>query len=109
MKLYYNIGEVADILGESTSLVRFWTDKFQAFVKPERNAKGNRRYSPQDLRNLKTIHYLVKDRKMTLEGAAAMMKGNREGQDNRAEVVERLKSLKAVLLDISNSISDESR
>ena len=77
-KLYYSIGEVAEILGESTSLVRFWSDTFTEFVRPERNRKGNRKFTPSDVENLKIIHHLVKDMKMTLDGAAARMKHNRE-------------------------------
>ena len=103
-KLYYSIGEVAQLLGESTSLVRFWTDSFSQFVRPARNAKGNRKYTQKDIDNLRIIHHLVKDRKMTLEGAAARMKGNKEGLDNKAEVVERLKGIKEMLLEISKSI-----
>jgi DNA-binding transcriptional MerR regulator len=105
-KLYYSIGEVAELLGESTSLVRFWTDSFSNFVRPERNAKGDRKYTPKDIENLRIIHHLVKDKKMTLEGAAARMKGNKEGLDNRAEVVQRLKGIKEVLQDIAKSIDE---
>lgn len=105
-KLYYSIGEVAELLGESTSLVRFWTDSFSNFVRPERNAKGNRKYTPKDIENLRIIHHLVKDKKMTLEGAAARMKGNKEGLDNRAEVVQRLKGIKEMLQDIAKSIDE---
>ena len=103
-KLYYSIGEVAEILGESTSLVRFWSDTFTDFVRPERNRKGNRRFRPADVENLKIIHHLVKDLKMTLDGAAARMRDNREGLDNRAEVVERLRGIRESLLEISKSI-----
>lgn len=105
-KLYYSIGEVAVLLGESTSLVRFWTDSFSNFVRPERNAKGDRKYTPKDIENLRIIHHLVKDKKMTLEGAAARMKGNKEGLDNRAEVVQRLKGIKEMLQDIAKSIDE---
>lgn len=105
-KLYYSIGEVAELLGESTSLVRFWTDSFSNFVRPDRNAKGDRKYTPKDIENLRIIHHLVKDKKMTLEGAAARMKGNKEGLDNRAEVVQRLKGIKEMLQDIAKSIDE---
>lgn len=105
-KLYYSIGEVAELLGESTSLVRFWTDSFSNFVRPERNAKGDRKYTPKDIENLRIIHHLVKDKKMTLEGAAARMKVNKEGLDNRAEVVQRLKGIKEMLQDIAKSIDE---
>lgn len=105
-KLYYNIGEVADILGESTSLVRFWTEQFAAFVKPARNKKGNRRYTPEDLEVLKKIHYLVKGEKMTLEGAAVRLKNNRTEVDSRSEVAERLQNIKASLLAVYKMIEE---
>lgn len=106
-KLYYNIGEVADILGENTSLVRFWSDKFSEFVKPERNKKGNRRYTVSDIKTLKTIYHLVKEKGMTLDGAYQKMKYNREGSDKSAEVVERLNGIKDTLLEIQKSLYAE--
>jgi len=61
-KMYYTIGEVAEIIGESTSLVRFWSGKFSEFIKPARNKKGNRLFTAEDVANYKIIHHLVKDR-----------------------------------------------
>ena len=58
-KLFYTIGEVAGEIGESVSLVRFWSNYFAQFIKPRRNAKGNRQYTAQDIEVLKQIHYLV--------------------------------------------------
>lgn len=106
-KLYYSIGEVAEILSESTSLVRFWSDKFSSFIKPERNKKGNRKYTPADVRTLQTIHYLVKEKGMTLEGAEARLKNNKEGADKRAEVVSRLTAIKEELRLIQKGLSVE--
>ena len=51
-KLYYSIGEAADILGENVSLVRFWSDSFPKFLHPRRNAKGNRMYTTEDIEML---------------------------------------------------------
>ncbi len=105
-KLYYSIGEVAEILGEKTSLVRFWSDNFTEFVRPVRNKKGNRKFTPDDVKALKMIHYLVKDEKMTLEGAAARMKNARHEVDNRSEVAERLRVIKESLLEVSKMIGE---
>ncbi len=105
-KLYYTIGEVAEMLDENTSCIRFWSDKFSEIVKPERNRKGNRRYTAKDVENLRLIHHLVKERGMTLEGALERIKNNREGLDNRVEVVDRLRGIKETLLDISKSLSE---
>lgn len=104
-KLYYSIGEVSRILGENTSLVRFWAQKFPDFIKPARNKKGNRLFTAQDLANFKVIYYLVKERGMTLEGAARRMKDNITGEDKRMDVISRLNGIKEKLLEISASLT----
>ena len=100
-KLYYTIGEVSEILDENPSLVRFWAGKFPDFIKPARNKKGNRLFTARDLANFKVIYYLVKERGMTLEGAAKRMKDNITGEDKRVEVISMLTSIKEKLLSVS--------
>ncbi len=104
-KLYYTIGEVADHLGENVSLVRFWADKFAAVIKPARNKKGNRLFSAEDLRKLELIHYLVKERGMTLEGAMMQMKSNPEGVDRREDIVRSLQTLRQELQQLSEELN----
>ncbi len=106
-KIYYSIGEVAKILGENTSLVRFWADKFPEFIKPARTKKGNRMFTAHDLANFKMIYFLVKDSGMTLEGAAKRMKENTEEEDPRAHVILKLVEIKEKLLEIRESFSTE--
>ena len=103
-KLYYTIGEVADIIGENTSLVRFWAQKFPEYIKPARNKKGNRLFTADDLSNFRLIYYLVKERGMTLEGAAKRMKDNKEGVDRRVDVIESLTGIKERLTEVSNML-----
>jgi DNA-binding transcriptional MerR regulator len=103
-KLYYSIGEVADLLGESTSLVRFWAQKFPQFIKPARNKKGNRLFTAEDVSNFKIIFHLVKERGMTLEGALKKMKDNKEGVDKSVDVIATLSGIKERLLEISKSL-----
>ncbi|MBR5249176.1 MAG: MerR family transcriptional regulator [Bacteroidales bacterium] len=100
-KLYYTIGEVAEHLGENVSLVRFWTSKFSSVIKPERNRKGNRLFSAEDFRKLELIHYLVKERGMTLEGAAQQMKASPEGVDRQEKVVRTLETIRAELKEMA--------
>ena len=69
-KLIYTMGEVAQLLGENTSAVRYWSNYFEKFIKPDRNAKGNRLYHPEDVETLRQIQFLVKKQGLTLEGAA---------------------------------------
>ena len=108
-KLYYTIGEVSEILNENASLVRFWAGKFPDFIKPARNKKGNRLFTARDLANFKVIYYLVKERGMTLEGAAKRMKDNISGEDKRVEVIGRLVAIKEKLLAISNELDNNDK
>jgi DNA-binding transcriptional MerR regulator len=103
-KLYYTIGEVAEILEENTSLVRFWAQKFPEYIKPARNKKGNRLFTADDVANFRLIHYLVKDRGMTLEGASKRLKDNKSGVDRRVDVVEILTGIKERLAKVSESL-----
>lgn len=104
-KLYYSIGEVADILGENTSAVRFWANSFPRYIHPVRNAKGNRQFKAEDIEVFKRIHFLVKTQGMTLEGAAkALASKDGSGVDNRLKVLESLKEMRQQLTDIKDSL-----
>ena len=102
--LYYRISEAADIIGESVSLVRFWSDTFPEFLKPRRNAKGNRLFTPNDIATLKSIHYLVKVKGMTLDGARKALKGKTSEYSAKVEIMEHLQSIKRVLQEIKEEI-----
>ena len=103
-KLFYTIGEVAALLGENASLVRFWTNSFDKFLKPRRNAKGNRLYTREDIDTLKQIHLLVKEQGMTLEGAARRLTEDRRSVDSRVKVLDTLKDIRAQLEEIRRSL-----
>ena len=77
-KRYYSIGEVAEAFSVNTSLIRFWEKEFEV-IKPKKNAKGDRRFTPEDLVQLKRIYELVKERGFTLEGAKAELKTTGKG------------------------------
>lgn len=97
VKLYYTIGEVSDMFGVNTSLVRFWEKEFD-ILKPKKNKKGNRLFTPEDLDNFKVIHNLVKEQGLTLEGAKKYLK------ENRKAVKHELKSEKTQFSDIENKL-----
>ena len=103
-KYLYTIGEVAEILGESTSLVRFWANEFPKFIKPQRNAKGNRLCTKEDLQTFKHIHLLVKVEGLTLEGAAKRLKGEKKDVINKAKVLESLKKIRQQLEEIKDTL-----
>jgi len=103
-KMYYSIGEVAEILGENTSLVRFWANSFPTFIKPERNAKGNRKFTPEDLETLKQIHLLVKGNGMTLEGAAKKLRESRRTVDSKTKAIDSLKEIRKQLVEVKKAL-----
>ena len=103
-KMYYTIGEVAELLGENASLVRFWSQKFSDFIKPVRNKKGNRLFTASDVENYKIIYHLVKERGMTLEGAEKRMSDNREGVDKSMDVITSLNRIREDLVEIRASL-----
>ena len=76
-KLFYSIGEVADMFGVNTSLIRFWEKNFD-LIKPKKNKKGNRLFTKKDINNFKLIYHLVKEQRLTLEGARLKLAENKE-------------------------------
>lgn len=104
-KLFYSMGEVAEMFDVNTSLIRHWESQF-SILRPKRNKKGNRLFSPQDVENLKLIYHLVKERGMTLEGAKkALRKAPSEsGVDRDAELMERLQRIRALLVEVREDL-----
>ncbi|MDR2065586.1 MAG: MerR family transcriptional regulator [Prevotellaceae bacterium] len=103
-KLFYSIGEVADVFGEETSLIRFWTNYFKDIINPKRNKKGNRLFSQQDVETIRLIHFLVRKQGMKLDGAYKRIVENREGTAKNMEAIEILKNIKEQLLEIKKTI-----
>ena len=103
-KRYYKIGEVAKAFGVNTSLIRFWENEFD-ILKPKKNNKGNRLFTSIDLKNLKLIYNLVKEKGYTLDGAKKKMKQNPEEIVNNQEIVSKLEKIKTELTNIKNQLS----
>ncbi len=97
-KLYYSIGEVAAAFHVNTSLIRFWEKEFET-LQPKKNSHGKRKYSQEDIQQIKTIYHLVKERGFTLEGARDYIK-NKKGDLNNSQLVEKLEFVKKELLKI---------
>ena len=102
-KRYYGIGEVAKAFDVNTSLIRFWEKEFD-ILKPKKNAKGNRKFTPEDIKNLKFIYHLVKVRGFTLEGAKTHLKENKQEALNQFEIISKLEAIKAQLLKIKSEL-----
>ena len=102
-KRYYKIGEVAKALEVNTSLIRFWENEFEV-LKPKKNKKGNRLFTPEDLENLKMIYFLVKEKGFTLEGAKNKLKENPDEIFSKHKINLRLEEIKNELIDIKNQL-----
>lgn len=103
-KKYYKIGDVAEILQIPTSTLRFWEKEFTV-IKPKRNSKNIRVYTPRDIETIKMIYYLVKEKGLKLDAAQAMIKRNRDGVSKQHEVVERLKSMREQLVKLDSALA----
>ena len=95
-KLYYSIGEVARAFDVNTSLIRFWEKEFD-IIQPKKNRKGNRYFTPEDIKNLKFIYHLVKERGYTLEGARIALE-EEDNLENEVQLIFRLEKIKAEIL-----------
>ena len=102
-KLYYSIGEVARAFNVNTSLIRFWEKEFDQ-LKPKKNAKGNRKFTPEDIKNLELIYHLVKERGFTLDGAKIHLKEHQKPTLDKFEIVRKLEGIKAELLKIKQQL-----
>lgn len=103
-KMIYTMGEVAQLLGENPSAVRYWSNYFEKFVKPQRNAKGNRLYHPEDIDTLRQIQYLLKNQGLTLEGAVQRLTEDRRTVDKRVKAIEKLKDIRAQLMAVRSGL-----
>jgi DNA-binding transcriptional MerR regulator len=102
-KRYYNIGEVAKAFDVNTSLIRFWEKEFDV-LKPKKNAKGNRKFTPDDVKNLELIFYLVKERGFTLEGAKTHLKESKKKTLDNLEIIQKLEFVKNELIKIKETL-----
>ena len=102
-KLYYTIGEVAEMFEVKTSLIRFWEKEFD-IIKPKKNKKGNRFFTKEDIDNFHLIYHLVRERGMTLKGAQMKLKDNRVDVENNFEIVKTLQEVKKALLELKQQM-----
>ncbi|TFH20773.1 MAG: MerR family transcriptional regulator [Bacteroidia bacterium] len=98
-KLYYSIGEVAEMFEVNTSLIRFWEKEFD-IIKPKKNKKGNRLFTKKDIDNFHIIYHLVKENGMTLKGAKKKMTENKEDTEHNFEIIRSLENIKEMLIDL---------
>ncbi len=102
-KRYYSIGEVAKAFDVNASLIRFWDSDFDYLI-PKKNAKGNRMFTPEDVKNLQLIYHLVKERGFTLEGARTHLKEGQKKTLDKFDIITKLEGIKSELTAIKNNI-----
>jgi DNA-binding transcriptional MerR regulator len=101
-KQYYSIGDVAAMFKENTSLIRYWENEF-SILKPKKNKKGDRFFRPEDVKNLKMIYHLLRERKYTIDGAKEFLKNNKAAGEKH-EMLESLQKIKSFLLELKNNL-----
>lgn len=102
-KVYFSIGEVARMFNVNASLIRFWEKEFD-IIKPQKNKKGNRLFTQEDVDNFHIIYHLVKERGFTLQGAKDKLKNNKEETIQQLEIIKSLSKVKEFLLEIKNEL-----
>lgn len=102
-KRYYTIGEVADELGVATSLIRFWESEFD-IIKPKKNRKGNRQFTKDDVKNVKLIYHLVKEKGYTLNGAREFIKNDVSAAVGKIDMLDSLKRIRSFLVELRSEL-----
>jgi DNA-binding transcriptional MerR regulator len=102
-KLYYTMGEVTEMFGVNASQIRFYEKEFDV-LKPKKNKKGNRLFTPEDVENLKIIFHLVDEKGFTLKGARDYMKTNKDDVKDNQKVIDSLERIKDFLLKLNEEI-----
>lgn len=103
LKLYYSISEVAKMFNVSETLLRFWEKQFPQ-IKPRKSGRNIRQYSRDDIEQVRLIYNLVKVRGLKLAAARDALNKNHSGEQQTAEVIDKLKNIRAELMDLKHSL-----
>lgn len=103
LKLFYSIGEVAEMFSVTETLLRYWEKEFKN-IHPRKSSRNIRQYTKEDVEEVRRVYHLVKEKGMTLEGARQVLKGNREATDKTMEVIDRLKQVRTELVSIKKEL-----
>jgi len=102
-KIYYSIGEVAEMFSVAPSLIRFWESEFE-IIQPKKNRKGNRQFTKEDIDNVRTIYHLVKEKGFTLQGAKEMLKNDSQAVKDKMEMITALRRVRQFLVEVRDRI-----
>jgi len=102
-KIYYSIGEVAEMFNVAPSLIRFWESEFE-LIQPKKNRKGNRQFTKEDIANVRTIYHLVKEKGFTLQGAKEMLRNDSQAVKDKMEMISSLKRVRQFLTEVREKL-----
>ena len=102
-KIYYSIGEVAEMFNVAPSLIRFWESEFE-LIQPKKNRKGNRQFTKEDIENVRTIYHLVKEKGFTLQGAKEMLRNDSQAVKDKMEMISSLKRVRQFLNEVREKL-----
>ncbi len=105
LKLYYTIGEVAEMFGVKETLLRFWEKEFPQ-IAPKKTGRNIRRYTKEDIGQVRLVYNLVKVRGLKIAAARELLKKNKEGTVQTVEVVERLQAVRAELEELRRVLAE---
>ena len=103
LKLYYSIGEVAQMFDVNESLLRYWEKEFP-IISPKKAGGNVRQYRKEDIENIRLVYHLVKEKGMTLQGAKQKLKMNRETTIRTTEILDRLKLIREELVSMRKEL-----
>jgi DNA-binding transcriptional MerR regulator len=102
-KLYFSIGEVAEMFSVAPSLIRFWESEFD-IIKPKKNRKGNRQFTKEDIDSVRTIYHLVKEKGFTLQGAKEMLRNDSQAVRDKMEMIESLRRVRNFMAELKEKL-----
>jgi len=98
-KQYYSMRTVAEWFGITISQLRKWENEFDV-LQPKKNARGDRFFRPEDVKNLELIYHLIRRRKFTVAGAKQYLKENKKNLRNTVQLLDALNKFKQFLLEL---------
>jgi DNA-binding transcriptional MerR regulator len=103
-KMFYKMGEVSGLIGIPPSMLRFWEKEFDCLKNLHKNRKGDRLYTSANIEDIRTIHYLVKEKGYTLPGANEYIENNRKVKDKNQEILKSLGKIKSFLEELKHNL-----
>jgi DNA-binding transcriptional MerR regulator len=110
-KLYYSIGEVAQLFEVNASLIRFWEKELE-LEQPKKNKKGNRLFTTREIQTIQKIYNLVKVQGYKLDAAKVQLKTRKKKEVFKESlfefspeeiVIDRLEKIKSKLIQLKHS------